>query len=115
MLQALRHPNVVGYRKAYIQDGKLNIVLDFADNYDLAHHIAAAKARKTPFDEETILYWFSQIASALHYVHSRNIMHRDLKTQNIFLTRENIIKLGDFGIAKVMDECKAWRERERNR
>ena len=46
-------------------------------------------------------YWFSQIASALAFTHSKRVLHRDLKTQNIFLTKEQIVKLGDFGIARV--------------
>ncbi len=46
-------------------------------------------------------YWFSQIASALAFTHSKSVLHRDLKTQNIFLTKEQIVKLGDFGIARV--------------
>ncbi len=53
------------------------------------------------FTEEAILGWFTQIAAALAYVHSRRILHRDLKTQNIFLTKDRMVKLGDFGIARV--------------
>ena len=54
------------------------------------------------FPEEQVLDWFVQIALALKHVHDRKILHRDLKTQNIFLTGKNaIVKLGDFGIARV--------------
>jgi serine/threonine protein kinase len=55
----------------------------------------------TPFDENTILAWLTQLVMGLRYVHDKKILHRDLKTQNVFLTGFNIVKLGDFGIAKV--------------
>ena len=42
------------------------------------------------------------MASAIRYMHSRNILHRDLKTANIFLTKEGMVKIGDFGISKMM-------------
>lgn len=56
-----------------------------------------------PFKRESqILDWFVQICLALKYVHDRKILHRDLKTQNIFLTSKGEIKIGDFGIARVL-------------
>lgn len=55
------------------------------------------------FEETDIIDWFIQICLALHYMHEKRILHRDLKTQNIFLT-EGKVRLGDFGISKVLDE-----------
>jgi NIMA (never in mitosis gene a)-related kinase len=63
----------------------------------------AGAAQQPPFREEDILDWFIQLALALKYIHSHHILHRDLKAQNIFLTKEGRIKLGDFGISKVLN------------
>ena len=58
--------------------------------------------------EDTILEWFVQICFALKHVHERKVLHRDLKTQNIFLMASGQIKLGDFGIARVLDATKDY-------
>jgi len=58
-----------------------------------------------PLEEQLLVEWLVQICMALQYLHQRNILHRDLKTQNIFLTGSHIIKLGDLGIARVLDSA----------
>ena len=55
-----------------------------------------------PLEEKKILEMFYQIVAAIHYIHEHKILHRDLKTVNIFLTKEEIIKIGDFGISKML-------------
>lgn len=50
-----------------------------------------------------MLDWTIQLAAAVEFIHSRCILHRDLKSSNIFLLRNNVLKLGDFGIARVLD------------
>lgn len=74
--------------------------MDYADGGDLSKKIKSTKG--SYFSENQILNWFTQICLALKHVHDRKIIHRDLKCQNIFLTSENIVKLGDFGIAKPL-------------
>ena len=65
--------------------------------------IMEAKKRRVHFSEEMVLNWFVQILLAVEYIHSKNIIHRDIKPQNIFMTKTGIIKLGDFGISKQLD------------
>jgi len=67
---------------------------------DLLQKIKQAKGHYFP--EAQILDWFTQIALALKHCHDRKILHRDIKSQNVFLTSKNTTKLGDFGIAKVL-------------
>lgn len=60
------------------------------------------KAQGKNFSEEQILDWITQIALALRHCHDQKILHRDIKAPNVFMTLNNLVKLGDFGIAKVL-------------
>lgn len=51
-------------------------------------------------DESEILNLFTQMAMAIKHVHTKKILHRDLKSGNVFLTKQGIVKIGDFGIAR---------------
>ena len=53
--------------------------------------------------EETIIWYFYQLISAVSFVHGYDIIHRDIKSLNIFLTKGGLCKVGDFGISKVMN------------
>jgi NIMA (never in mitosis gene a)-related kinase len=76
--------------------------MDYADGGDMFKKIAKQKQIGTGFSENTILDWFVQIALAIKHIHDRKILHRDLKTQNIFLNNKGEVKMGDFGIARVL-------------
>jgi len=105
-LQRLQHTAVVGYRDTFVDDEYLCLVMEYADNGDLGSRIAASRER--PFGEEQVLQWFVQLALALHHVHERGVLHRDLKTQNVFVSGPAAhVKLGDFGIAKHFSQDEA--------
>lgn len=101
VLSLLHHPNIISYRGSFMQNNKLHIVMDYADGGDLFEQIQ--KAKMTHFSEDKVLDWFVQICLALKHIHDRKILHRDIKCQNIFLMKNGVIKMGDFGIAKVLD------------
>ncbi|NXD82371.1 NEK4 kinase, partial [Halcyon senegalensis] len=102
LLSQLKHPNIVTYRESWQgDDGLLYIVMGFCEGGDLYHKLKEQKGKLLP--ENQVVEWFVQIAMALQYLHEKHILHRDLKTQNVFLTRTNIIKVGDLGIAKVLE------------
>ncbi|XP_053508511.1 serine/threonine-protein kinase Nek4 isoform X3 [Ictalurus furcatus] len=102
LLSQLKHPNIVTYRESWEgEDYQLYIVMGFCEGGDLYHRLKQQKGELLP--ERQVVEWFVQIAMALQYLHEKHILHRDLKTQNIFLTKTNIIKVGDLGIARVLE------------
>ena len=103
LLRKLDHPNIVSYKHSFIEKGILIIIMEFSDHGELTYHVKKKKAKGEMFSETEIMNWFVQLCLALEYVHSRKILHRDLKSQNIFLTKYNTVKVGDFGISKVLE------------
>ena len=76
--------------------------MEYADGGDLSMKIKAQNG--ILFPEDKILDWFTQVCLAIKHIHDRKILHRDIKSQNIFLMKDGKVKLGDFGIAKCLDQ-----------
>ncbi|GIL57802.1 hypothetical protein Vafri_13045 [Volvox africanus] len=109
LLDSLDHPNIIRYRESFVdKEGALCIVTSFCEEGDLFTRIRKKVAQKEYFTEDEVMNMFVQIASAISYIHSKRILHRDLKTQNIFIARGGIIKLGDFGISKVLERTDSF-------
>ncbi|CAF4224693.1 unnamed protein product, partial [Adineta steineri] len=101
VLSEMKHPYIVSYIESFEDPTSLFIVMDFCDGGDL--HSRILQQRGILFKEDQILDWFVQITLALKHVHDRKVLHRDIKSQNIFLTSDGLAKLGDFGISKVLN------------
>jgi serine/threonine protein kinase len=108
LLSGMRHPNIVGYRDSFMNDdGHLCILMEYCEHGDVCTYLQQAKKSGNTPDEGRLLEWFIHVILALHALHLKKILHRDLKTQNIFLTgcraqRIFAAKLGDFGISRVL-------------
>lgn len=103
LLSGLSHQNIVTYITSFVEDNSLHLVTSFCNGGDLAEMIKTRKLTCNLMEEEDVLDIFIQVAMAVDYCHSLRVMHRDLKTSNVFITRKNVVKLGDFGIAKMLD------------
>ena len=102
LLMDLDHPNVVKATDAFLSadNRKLYIVMEHCNAGDLLDVLKARGSK--PFPETEIVDMFVQICLGLKHVHDRKILHRDIKGQNVFCTRDGRLKLGDFGVARVL-------------
>jgi len=102
-LRRVRHPNVVRFRQVFTRSGWLCLVMDFADGGDLCVAVKERAKTKVPFEETAVLECFSQVADAVKFVHSLKMVHRDIKSRNVFLCQTGRALLGDFGLVRLLE------------
>ena len=103
ILSKLDHQNIIKFYDLFESKKpkhSINIVTEYADGGDLSEKIKERKNKNNNFSESEILDYFTQICLAIKHIHEKKIIHRDLKSGNIFLMKTGLVKLGDFGISK---------------
>ena len=103
VLADLDNPLVVKYYKSFKEDGALFIIMEFMDNGDIGGILKASKTLDKPIPEEKIYDIFIQSMKGLTYIHSKNLIHRDIKPDNLFITVDGTVKLGDFGVSAALE------------
>ena len=100
-LSELKHENVIRLHEILVKDGEIDIIMEYAENENLERYYTQVGI---PSDE-IIQDIYAQLLHGVNYCHSMNIAHRDLTPANILLTKDNVVKLADFGLAvRSLDE-----------
>eukprot|EP00051_Salpingoeca_urceolata_P019713 m.290903 g.290903 ORF g.290903 m.290903 type:complete len:794 (+) comp19472_c0_seq11:35-2416(+) len=100
VLKILHNPNIIAYFDSFVEEKALMIVMEFAEGGTIFEYL---QSREELLDEDEVMHLFLQMVISLQHVHAQNILHRDLKTQNIMLDKhQKVVKIGDFGISKVL-------------
>ena len=102
ILSKFNHRNIVKYYDSLEKDDKFYILMEYCDDQNLNVFINKHKEKSELIEEKIIYNIIKQICLGLKEIHSKNIIHWDLKPENIFMNKNNEIKIGDFGISKEL-------------
>ena len=104
ILKKIKSKYVVQYYDSFEEENNLYIVMEYCEGGDLNDCIEKHKKTKYLLKEDEVWKLFLKITLGLADIHKLNILHRDLKTLNIFLKKDNDIRVGDLGVAKVLNQ-----------
>ena len=104
VLASINSKYVVNYKEAFLdeKDSTLCLVMEYADRGDLANRIKEQKKKGKYFNEKDIWRVFIQLVKGLKSLHDLEILHRDIKSSNIFLFSDGTAKLGDLNVCKIL-------------
>lgn len=107
ILASVNHPNIISYKEAFFDEESrsLCLVMEFADGGDLYKRILTYQRKGVYMSESFIWKLLIELTKGLKALHDLNILHRDLKCANVFLTNSGEIKLGDMNVSKVSKDC----------
>lgn len=106
LLKLNRHPNVVKLFETFETGRHILLVMELCAGGDLLNYVRKRKK----LDEIAAKYLFKQLIEGLGYLHSKNVLHRDIKLDNILLDGKGMVKIADFGVSKEVKPDEIMRE-----
>lgn len=103
----LKSPTILELKEYKIEENNLYIVLEYAEHGTLNQHIIQKRQKNETFDVETILDWVTELFLGLFTIHEKQLLHRDIKSDNLFVCENNVLKIGDLGIARATETGQA--------
>ncbi|VDP90319.1 unnamed protein product [Echinostoma caproni] len=103
LLSKMKHPFILRFYESFFEGEKFFIVTEHCKGGDLAQFLRDLKESGHHLGEEQIGRWIVQLLLAIIYVHNAKVLHRDLKTSNIFLQDGGDVRIGDFGICRTLN------------
>ena len=102
ILTQLKHPHIIKYYETFEDEKYIYLIIEYANNGSLDHLVYKLKDIKIKND----FVWnlFLQCISGLSYIHSKNIIHRDINPENLLLDNNMILKISDFGVSKKIEK-----------
>ena len=101
ILKALQNQYIVRYVTHFSDRKQINIIMEYCDGGDLGGYMKRQMGHN--LSESKIWKFFIQICLGIQYLHSRKILHRDIKTINMFLMKDESLRVGDLGVAKMLN------------
>jgi serine/threonine-protein kinase ULK/ATG1 len=98
-LKLIDHPNIIKLYDVIKTESHMNLIMEYCELGDLSKYLKAQRLFQK-IDAAMIKQLFIQVADAFMYMHQHNLMHRDLKPQNILVTGKSQLKIADFGFVR---------------
>ena len=99
ILKMADHPFLVNMSYVFQTEARVYFVMKFVRGGELCRQLAKSEGRRFP--EDAVCFYAMQVALALGHLHKKDIVYRDLKTENILMGEDGYICVADFGMAKV--------------
>jgi NIMA (never in mitosis gene a)-related kinase len=107
ILASVESPYIIKFNEAFVHNMNLYIITEYAGNGDMFQRLRRLAQKRQMMPEDKAWVFFIQLSIGIQALHRNNILHRDLKSANVFLSNKNMIKIGDLGVAKLLAATRA--------